>query len=55
MTNDGDYKFYEPISGRYFSSTWNKIQKAANDLNAKAIGEVTGVITLNEWFEEEDI
>ena len=22
MTNDGDYKFYEPISGRYFSSTW---------------------------------
>jgi len=51
MTSNGDHKFYEPISGRYFESTWNKIQKAANELNAKALGEVTGVITLNEWFE----
>lgn len=51
MTSNGNHKFYEPLTDRYFESTWNKIQKAANELNAKALGEVTGVITLNEWFE----
>lgn len=52
MTNNGEDLFFEPISGRYFKSTWNDISKAANDLNAKALSNVTGYITLNEWFDK---
>ena len=51
LTNNGESMFYEPLSGRYFKSSWNNIQKAANDLNSKAIGDVAGFVTLNEWFE----
>lgn len=51
MTNNGKSKFYEPLSGRYFESTWNDIQRAANELNARALGDVAGIITLNDWFD----
>lgn len=53
LTGDGDSLFLESISGRYFKSSWNKIQKAANALNERAIkdgGE--GWIYLNDWFDE---
>lgn len=50
LTNNGESLFFEPLSGRYFKSSWNDIQKAANELNSRAIGDIAGVITLNEWF-----
>jgi hypothetical protein len=40
----------EPISGRYFKSNWNKIQKCANEVNAEALTNFTGTVTLTEWF-----
>lgn len=49
ITGDGDSLFYEPISGRYFKSNWNKILKAANELNAEAIGG-EDTIRLSDWF-----
>ena len=52
MTNNGKSRFYEPLSGRYFESSWNDIMKAANDLNARAIGDPAGCITLNDWYEQ---
>lgn len=52
MTGNGESLFYEPISGRYFKSNWNDINKAANDLNAKALSDPCGHTTLNEWFEK---
>ncbi len=52
MTGDGDCLFLEPISGRYFKSNWNKISKAANELNAKAVSDIHGVTTLSDWFDE---
>lgn len=52
MTNNGTSLFYEPESGRYFMSTWNDITKAANELNASALTGMTGVISLNDWFEK---
>lgn len=52
LTGDGDCLFFEPISGRYFKSNWNKILKAANELNAKAMSNITGITTLSDWFEE---
>ena len=52
ITGNGDSLFYEPISGRYFKSNWNKIMNAANNLNADAIGGTCDEITLNDWFFE---
>ena len=50
MIGDGDSLFFEPLSGRYFKTNWNRISKAANELNASALGDISGTITLNEWF-----
>lgn len=50
LTGNGDSLFFEPLSGRYFKSNWNDIAKAANELNAEALSNMTGQITLNEWF-----
>lgn len=50
MIGDGNSLFFEPLSGRYFKTNWNRISKAANELNASALGDISGTITLNEWF-----
>lgn len=50
MTNNGNSLFFEPVSGRYFESNWNDILRAANELNAEALSNISGQITLNEWF-----
>lgn len=50
LTGNGKNLFYEPMSGRYFTSDWNTISKAANELNAEALSNMNGQITLNEWF-----
>lgn len=50
ITGDGESLFYEPLSGRYFKTSWNKISRAANELNATAIGGIFGVISLTDWF-----
>lgn len=50
MLGDGESLFFEPLSGRYFKSSWNKISKSANELNASAMGDMVGVTTLNDWF-----
>lgn len=47
---DSEVKFYEPLTDRYFTSTWNKIQKAANELNAEALNSFDGKISLSDWF-----
>lgn len=51
ITGDGDSLFLEPISGRYFKSSWNKIQKCANELNATALTDICGEITLSDWYD----
>lgn len=50
VTNDGDSLFYEPITDRYFQSSWTKVQKAANELNASALSGFDGKVTLTDWF-----
>lgn len=52
ITGDGDSLFYEPLTDRYFKSNWNKIQKVANKLNIQAANDMSGYITLTEWFDE---
>lgn len=50
LIGDGEQLFLETLTGRYFKSTWNEIQKACNDLNERAIGSTTGSYTLDDWF-----
>lgn len=52
ISGNGDSLFYEPLSGRYFYSNWNKIQKASNFLNAKAVSSFDGYTSLSDWFDE---
>jgi hypothetical protein len=51
MIGDGDSLFFEPLSGRYFKTNWNRISKAANELNADALTNMSGEITLGEWYD----
>lgn len=51
MIGDGDSLFFDDLSGRYFKTNWNRISKAANELNARALGDLSGVIMMNEWFD----
>ena len=51
LNSDDEQLFFEPLSGRYFKSSWNKIQQACNDINEKALGSTTGMYSLNDWFE----
>lgn len=52
ITGDGDSLFYEPLSGRFFKTNWNKILKAANELNSNALSGFDGTITLTDWFDK---
>lgn len=52
LTGDGESLFYEPLSDRYFKSNWNKISRAANEINSRALSSMSGVIYLSDWYEE---
>lgn len=49
-TGSGDQLFYEPLSGRYFTSEKLEVEAAVNRCNRTIIGDMW--ITSNEWFEE---
>jgi len=51
LVGDGESLFLEPLSGRYFKTNWNRISKAANELNATALGDLSGEISLNDWYD----
>ena len=50
ITEDGDTLCYDTISGRYFKTDVNKIDKAQNELNRRLMDEM--YISLNEFFYE---
>ena len=52
MIGKGENLFFEPLSGRYFKSNWNDLYAAANELNATAMGSMSGEIRLNEWYDK---
>lgn len=53
FTGSGDILCYDSISGRYFKSTCNKIERIINDLNARIIQE--NYISLNDFYDELDL
>ena len=49
-TGKGDVLFYEPLTGRYFTSDPNEVIAAMNRCNKRIISEMW--ISVNEWFGE---
>lgn len=49
-TGKGDQLFYEPLSGRYFTSEKLEVEATLNRCNRTIIGDMW--ISANEWFEE---
>lgn len=52
LSDSEEQLFLEPLSMRYFKSTWNKIQQAANEINEEALGSTTGSYSLNDWYDK---
>lgn len=52
ISENDEQLFLETITGRYFKSTWNRIQKACNDLNEDALGSTCGCYNLDDWCEK---
>lgn len=51
VNDDAEQLFYEPLSDRYFKSTWAKVMQACNDLNEKTLGATVGAYSINDWYE----
>lgn len=52
ITEKGNTLCYDPISDRYFKSDIEKIRRAENTLNKRMMHDLTGYITLNDWYDE---
>lgn len=49
-TGKGDQLFYDPLSGRYFTSDKNSILAAKNEANKFIVSDMW--ITVNEWYNQ---
>lgn len=52
VTGNGDTRFLDTMSGRHFLSNVEKIKKAENVLNKRMIHDITGYVSLNEFYDE---
>lgn len=52
ITSKGETLFYEPVSGRYFKSDIELINRAVNELNRRMLTDIFGYISLNEFYDE---
>lgn len=52
LSGSDEQLFLESLTGRYFKSTWNDIQKACNELNEEALCDSNGSYTLDDWFDK---
>lgn len=52
ITNNGNTLCLEPLSGRYFKSSRDKIQKAENEINRQMLQDINGYASLNDWYDE---
>ena len=49
-TGKDDILVHEPLTDRYFRSSWSKIKNAELDLNLDAANSYNGRISLTQWF-----
>ena len=52
VTGNGKTLCFDPISGRYFMSSIETIKRAENNLNKQMIHEISGCVSLNEFYDE---
>lgn len=52
VTNKGNTLCFDPLSGRYFKSDIDRIKRVENELNKRMLHDITGYVSLNEFYEE---
>lgn len=52
VTNNGTTLCFDPISARYFKSSIDKIKRAENELNKQMLHDISGYVSLNEFYDE---
>ena len=52
ITGHGNTLCYDPMSGRYFNSTIEKIKAAENKLNKQMLHDICGYASLNDFYDE---
>lgn len=52
ITGNGKTLCFDPISGRYFMSSIETIKRAENTLNKQMLHDITGYVSLNEFYDE---
>lgn len=52
VTNNGTTLCFDPISARYFKSSIDKIKRAENELNKQILHDISGYVSLNEFYDE---
>lgn len=52
ITNTGDTLFMDPLSKRYFKSDIELIRRAENNLNKQMLQDITGYVSLNDFYSE---
>lgn len=55
ITDSGNTLCMDDISGRYFYSDKNHIEKIENELNRRMLHDICGYVSLNEFYDELDI
>lgn len=52
VTDNGTTLCFDPISGRYFKSSIVKIKQAENELNKRMLHDISGYVSLNDFYDE---
>lgn len=52
ITDKGTARFFDPISGRRFESSRERIKAAENELNKRMLHDMFGYVSLNEFYDE---
>lgn len=52
VTNNGTTLCFDPISARYFKSSIDKVKRAENELNKQMLHDISGYVSLNEFYDE---
>lgn len=55
ITGNGKTLCFDPISGRYFMCSIETIKKAENTLNKQMLHDISGYVSLNEFYDELDL
>ncbi len=52
VTGNGKTLCFDPISGRYFMCSIETIKRAENNLNKQMLHDISGSVSLNEFYDE---